>query len=193
MQPPSDCAANAKDELRARMKHRRASIDSASRERAALALAQKLALSEAWGASQTIANFMSFGSEISTEAIDKLAREQGKIVVYPRVAHDCELTFHHWSPGEIRERSAFGTREPCAQAPTISHAAIDMTLVPLLACDARGFRLGYGGGFYDRFLASSATRRVGIGFHWQLINQVPNEAHDQKLQAFASEHGITVF
>lgn len=193
MQPPSECAANAKDELRAGMKRRRASIDAASREHAALGLAQTLALSDAWCASHTIANFMSFGSEINTEAIDRLAREQGKIVVYPRVANECELMFHRWSPGEILERSAFGTLEPCAQAPSVYPSAIDMTLVPLLACDVRGFRLGYGGGFYDRFLASSATRGVGVGFHWQLISQVPNEAHDQRLHAFASEQGITVF
>ena len=193
MQPPSECAAKAKDELRASMKRRRASVDADSREHAAHELAQKLALSVVWTASHTIANFMSFGSEINTEVIDRLAREQGKIVVYPRVADKRELTFHRWSLGEMLEHSAFGTREPCAQAPTICHSAIDMTLVPLLACDARGFRLGYGGGFYDRFLASSATCSVGIGFHCQLISHVPNEAHDQRLQAFASEQGITVF
>jgi len=193
-QPTSrPCAVIAKDELRARMKRRRAAIDTASREQAAEMLARKLALSDAWRQSETVASFLSFGSEINTSPIDTLARAQGKVIVYPRISEARTLTFHYWAPGEALERSVLGTQEPRPQARPISNAAIDLTLVPLLACDPSGCRLGYGGGFYDRFLSSSDTLSVGLGFHWQLIDHVPGEKHDQRLHAFASDQELRFF
>lgn len=182
-----------KAELRALMKRRRAAIDNATRDKAALLLAESLALTDAWRRSDTIASFMSHGTEIDTQPIDALARAHNKIVVYPRVSASRTLTFHYWSPGESVERSAFGTREPSSQALSICPSKIGMTLVPLLACDLRGCRLGYGGGYYDQFLCQNNTFSMGLGFHWQLIRHVPTEDHDQPVRGFASDWGVTLF
>jgi 5-formyltetrahydrofolate cyclo-ligase len=66
-------------------------------------------------------------------------------------------------------------------------------LVPLLAFDAEGYRLGYGGGFYDRTLAALQARAIGIAFAGQRVDFLPRDAHDYSLDAVLTEQGLTRF
>lgn len=175
------------------MKQRRAAVDAATHKLAGLKLAEQLSMIEAWTCACTVASFMPCGSEIDTGPIDTLAREQGKHVVYPRITDDNVMTFHYWSPGQALERSRFGIQEPSESALEADMSGLDLILVPLLACDREGYRLGYGGGFYDQFLAHTRAPRFGLGFHWQLINRVPRQRHDQRISGFISEGGTTCF
>jgi 5-formyltetrahydrofolate cyclo-ligase len=69
-----------------------------------------------------------------------------------------------------------------------------VVLVPLLAVDARGYRLGYGGGFYDRTLgALGAVQAVGVGFDVQRVDQVPRGVHDRPLTHLVTESGVVTF
>ncbi|UOO90669.1 5-formyltetrahydrofolate cyclo-ligase [Vitreoscilla massiliensis] len=73
---------------------------------------------------------------------------------------------------------------------------LDIVLMPLIGIDQRGMRLGQGGGFYDTSLSFGRAQqplRIGIGFAVQQYDHIPNEAHDQALDAFVCENGITVF
>ena len=101
------------------------------------------------------------------------------------------LLFRAWRPGDPLEAGVFGTLQPSARRETVEPDAL---LVPLLACDEEGWRLGYGGGFYDRTLAALPGRRtIGCGFAAQQVAEVPTEAHDRALDAIATECGVLTF
>jgi 5-formyltetrahydrofolate cyclo-ligase len=78
---------------------------------------------------------------------------------------------------------AFQVREPVAGCPVVAMNRLDLALVPGLAFDARGHRLGRGKGFYDRLLAGFPGRTVGVAFDFQVVAQVPVEPHDIALNA----------
>ena len=83
--------------------------------------------------------------------------------------------------------------QPLPAAPVVDAAAIDLFLTPLLGCGASGMRLGYGGGFYDRLFAQVGGLRLGVGFALQRVSDWESEAHDQRLDGFLSEEGLTLF
>ena len=99
-------------------------------------------------------------------------------------ARGAGLSFRHWRPGATLTPGRFGTMEPVGPAivPTL-------LLVPLLAFDRRGGRLGYGGGYYDRTLAAGPAFAIGCGFLMQEVDRVPTETHDRRLNAVATEAG----
>jgi len=101
------------------------------------------------------------------------------------------LQFRAWHPGSALEEGGFGTQVPPADAGEVTPSVL---LVPLLAFDRAGYRLGYGGGFYDRTLAKlraadPATRAVGVAYLGQEIETVPHDSFDQPLDAVVTEQG----
>lgn len=100
------------------------------------------------------------------------------------------LMFRLWRPGHPLVPGAFGVMEPMGDAPV---AQPDIVLTPLLAFDGAGYRLGYGGGFYDRTLevlrAEAPTLAVGIGYAGQGVDKLPIDAYDQRLDWIVTEQG----
>ena len=92
------------------------------------------------------------------------------------------LVFRAWKPGDPLNAGVWGIQEPLPSAPALDP---DILLVPLLAFDTRGYRLGYGGGFYDRTLAGFRMRKrvvaIGVAFDEQRIDAVPHTDYDQRL------------
>ena len=104
------------------------------------------------------------------------------------------LLFRAWRPGDPLEAGVFGTLQPSARRETMEPDAL---LVPLLACDEAGWRLGYGGGFYDRTLGGLRARRqvtaVGVGFDAQLVPEVPHGPDDQPLDWLLTDRRACAF
>ena len=101
------------------------------------------------------------------------------------------LRFRRWTPDLTLDSGGFGTRIPPADQPEI---VPEILLVPMLAFDRRGFRLGYGGGFYDRTLEALRARNprttaIGIVYAGQEMPEVPIDANDQRLDRIVSERG----
>jgi 5-formyltetrahydrofolate cyclo-ligase len=116
---------------------------------------------------------------------------QGCHIAFPRVAaKDRPLQFHLVPDGEVLTPGAFGIHEPLAHWPVVSPQVL---LVPLLAFDAAGHRLGTGGGFYDRTLAALSVRAIGIAFAGQEVAALPREPHDRPLDAVLTENGLRHF
>ena len=118
--------------------------------------------------------------------------ELGAHIAFPRVAAKAQpLDYHRVPDGEVLAPGAFGIHEPLAAWPgVVPH----LLLVPLLAFDARGHRLGYGGGFYDRSLACLPDAlRIGCAYAAQEVSLVPTGPFDQKLHAIATETGVRRF
>lgn len=111
-------------------------------------------------------------------------------MAFPRIEGE-RLVFHSIETLEHLRTGTFGIREPDANtARQVFPGEDDTILVPGLAFDRAGGRLGRGGGFYDRFLAQwPHARRVGVGFSIQLIDAVPREAHDAQVDAIVTEDG----
>ncbi len=109
---------------------------------------------------------------------------------FPRCGEDSQLMWHRWQPGEALVAGAFGILEPPATAPEIQAAEVDWMLVPCVGCDRRGYRIGYGGGFYDRLLEKPEWRRVptiGISFDFGIVEDFGHESWDQPLNYICAE------
>ena len=121
---------------------------------------------------------------------------RGHTIAYPRVvAKDAALDFHTVPAGQALRTGAYGIAEPAADFP---RAVPGLLLVPLLAYDNQGHRLGYGGGFYDRTLAAlnGAALRVtaiGVAFSGQEVISLPTGPHDMALHGILTEHGLKRF
>lgn len=118
-------------------------------------------------------------------------KERGCQIAYPRVvAKDLPLQFHGVPDGQILMPGAFGVLEPSRDWPRFTPSLL---FVPLLAFDRQGYRLGYGGGYYDRTLAHLRVRSIGIAYAGQEVASLPREPHDMALDAIITETGIKHF
>lgn len=176
-----------KKSVRADMLARRRSLNpDVYRDLSRMAQARLLATPE-FIAAVVVALYHPVANEVATEALHHAAVQAGKRVVYPRI-NDRHLEFVAATELNELHPGAFGVPEPTGDAP-VSPETIDLILVPGVAFDRRGFRLGYGKGFYDRFLAASGDRahRVGFCFDLQLVEVLPVEAHDVGMQMLITE------
>lgn len=126
-----------------------------------------------------------FSSEADTKRIISALLAAGKRVYLPRVEGK-ELVAAEY--GETR-RGAYGIEEPVGRA---FAGDIDVTVIPLLAVNERGYRLGYGGGYYDRRLKGAKTVKVGLGYYFQM-QSFKEDLWDEPLDYFICEKGLYKF
>ncbi|WP_448562878.1 5-formyltetrahydrofolate cyclo-ligase [Trichothermofontia sp.] len=103
------------------------------------------------------------------------------------------LLWHHWSPSDPLATGQYGIQEPLPTAPCLQPADVDLMLIPAVACDRRGYRLGYGGGYYDRLLAEpdwQSKPTIGIVFDHAYVATLPVDPWDRPLQAICTENGL---
>ena len=177
---------HAKRELRTRMQSLRNVLPKSARaDRSARACRLICELPE-FAAARTVAGYVAMRKELDVGAALEAATRAGKRVVLPRI-HDDGLTFHLHQPGEALTENDWGVLEPAAAAEQVALADIDLLLVPALALDLRGMRLGYGKSFYDRLLAKARGVSVGVVYDFQLLAELPNEAHDVPVQRIVTD------
>lgn len=137
---------------------------------------------------RVLSGYMPMRTEI--DPLPAMAAHQGPVCVPVIPGRDMPLRFREWTPGAAMVEGAFGAFIPADGA----WLEPEVLIVPLLAFDARGYRLGYGGGFYDRTLerlrARHATFAVGFAFSAQEVARVPTEPTDQPLDAILTENGL---
>ena len=106
------------------------------------------------------------------------------------------LVWHCWQPSEPLEKGAYGILEPNPNSPTLEAQNVDLILIPAVGCDRRGYRLGYGGGFYDRLLSSPQWQdkpTIGIVFAFALVSELPVDSWDKPLGGVCTEEGFHCF
>ena len=148
----------------------------------------------AWDEGTVVSAYWPLGDEIDPRPLMEALHLRGHRLALPAIrAAGRPLDFRAWLPGDPLISAGFGTQEPAATAPSV---APRMLLVPLLAFDAAGYRLGYGGGFYDRSLAllraAGDTLAVGLAYADQQVAAVPREATDQPLDLVVTERDVIV-
>lgn len=131
----------------------------------------------------TISAYWPINSEIDIRSYIQARYQQGGQVALPVVDPvNHQLHFHLWQPGLHMAINKFNIQQPDGACPQIDP---DIVLLPLLAFDSHGYRLGYGRGHYDRTLYNRRTRKsliaVGVGFDEQYVQTVPHDQYDQKL------------
>ncbi len=140
-----------------------------------------------------IALYMAVRGEVGTDRIRDRCLAAGAWLYYPRMWDDGNLTFFRHEENDGWERGKFGIREPFALPGREGvRKGFDLVVVPGLAFDAAGWRLGRGHGFYDRFLSGLGGRvvMVGLAFSWQLVPEVPVEAWDVPVDAVVTEKAV---
>jgi len=182
----------AKAHLRAEMKELRAALPAASLPIHAKEAARQVRALPEWQAARTVCLYASFKQELGTMPLLQAALAEGKRLILPRARPDGTLELHAVTDLASLASSHLGIPEPLASAPTVTPEAVDFFLVPGLAFDDEGRRLGYGAGFYDRLLAQARPTAftLGYGYDFQISPEVPTEPHDRLLQAVATTDRI---
>ena len=140
-----------------------------------------------FAAAHIVAGYVAMRKELDVSALLQAAADSGKQVVLPRIEPD-GLAFHVHVPGEPLVENDWGVLEPDASAERVAIAAIDLMLVPGLALDLRGYRIGYGKSYYDRVLPQLAHgRAVGVAYDFQLLAEIPDEPHDQRVHQIVTD------
>jgi 5-formyltetrahydrofolate cyclo-ligase len=188
-------AAQHKNALRSRLLARRRTLRPDELARAATCLRDVLLDDPYLATLRTVAAYVSVGSEPGTAPLLAELERRGVQTLLPRLDPDGDLTWARYTGPEGLVPAARGLLEP--QAPPLGHAAVrnaGAVLVPALAVDRRGARLGRGGGSYDRVLArlaGTAVRTIALLHDGELLDlPVPTEPHDVAVQAVATPSGL---
>jgi 5-formyltetrahydrofolate cyclo-ligase len=135
---------------------------------------------------KVVGAYFAFGSEVKTDLIIERARMLGKKIALPSVIDD-KIIFYELPSSKCLIRGRFGIMEPLPYKRVI---AIDLLVVPGIAFDKKGYRLGYGKGYYDRLLSDKRTFSIGLAYSFQLLEKLPHDRFDKSLDAIASEDGF---
>jgi 5-formyltetrahydrofolate cyclo-ligase len=136
---------------------------------------------------KVVGAYFAIGSEVMTELIIGRAKILNKKIALPRVEED-KIAFYELPLTNTLVKGKFGIMEPPPYKPMDK---IDMLVVPGIAFDKNGNRLGYGKGFYDRLLADKRAKfSIGLAYSFQLVESLPYDLYDKRLDAIASEDGI---
>lgn len=179
-----------KETLRRESLARRAAISEDQRKQAAAALAETgLSFLDLPGP-VAVSGYYPVGDELDVMPLLRRLIGEGHTIGLPVTRKGQPLIFRAWTPETRMARGAMGIPAPPDDAPEVTPVVL---LVPLAAFDDRGYRIGYGGGFYDRTLshlrAAGAVTAVGVAFAGQQVDRVPNEPHDEPLDWMLTPEG----
>jgi 5-formyltetrahydrofolate cyclo-ligase len=151
------------------------------------ALAERVLCEVPPPAGEVVSGFWPIGQEIDIRPLLVALHERGHPIVLPETPRRGNpLIFRLWRPGAVMVAERFGTLRPEGEV-----RQPDFLLVPLLAFDRRGYRIGYGAGYYDRTLAALPGRfRLGVAYAAQQLDEVPAGPYDERLDAVATERGV---
>jgi 5-formyltetrahydrofolate cyclo-ligase len=176
-----------KERLRGEVFARRDGLDKEFRHEAALRIADRaLALPQLEDVTP-VGGYWPIRSEVDPRSLMEALIARGQDVALSQILHP-HLSWRLWRPGDVLIKGGFGVREPGPDAPEVFPKAL---LVPLVAFDRRGGRIGYGKGHFDRAIAALEAQHpvltIGLAYAVQEIDEVPVESHDRLLDVIITE------
>ena len=133
------------------------------------------------------------GKEPDTKRLIARLVEQGKVIGLPRMLPEHQMEVRRYDPEKPLIEVGFGISEPGEDCPLLKKEDIDLILVPAVCYDRLGYRLGFGGGYYDRWLERFSGFRVGLCRKAVLQERVPTEAHDSRVDVLLTENEVFSF
>lgn len=190
-----------KNEIRAKIIKERDALASAESESRSRLAQERLLADPAWKSAKFITLYVAAKGEIQTDLLLKAAWAEGKRVYLPRVDKKERglMRFLRCTGPEQLGPGSFGLQEPleehCPACDFTAEGYPDLMILPGLAFDRQGGRLGWGGGYYDRFLgmcagAGASTRFIGLGYAFQLLPEVPSEPWDRPVDAVCTDEEL---
>ncbi len=194
--PAEEIGRRVKAELRDRMRRVRKAIGDAGRAQRSAAIADRVQALTEWRAASVVALFVPMRTEVDVTLLERAARAEGKTVLAPRMIEverpgappSLALELRVWEEGVEPTESGRMVREPPASAPRAALDAAELVIVPALAVDPTGARVGYGAGLYDGLLPRlPRARRVAVAFDFQLVAELPVAPHDVRVHRVVTD------
>ncbi|WP_176545052.1 5-formyltetrahydrofolate cyclo-ligase [Bacillus sp. AFS041924] len=178
-----------KKEIRNSMMKKLKNISSLDREEKSKQIVEKLLNSDQFLCADIIATTMPMEHEINTKYLITACWKMNKSVVVPKCNHDTrKMHFYKINSFEDLKKGYFGIQEPLEEkCEEIGKEFIDLIIVPGVAYTKYGERLGYGGGYYDRYLEDYKKQLMALAYDFQILNELPTEKHDIKMPLILTE------
>lgn len=177
-----------KQELRRRMQRLRRVVPAEARAARAGRIILRLMELPVYQQARTVVGYSAIRDEVDPAALLEAAAASGKRLGLPRVEDDHKLSLRAFEPGQRLIDSALGIAEPGEDAPRLPVDEVDLILVPALVVDARGHRIGYGRGLYDRLLPTLVgAHAVAVAYDFQLIGELPDTEHDARVHTVVTD------
>ena len=165
----------------------RGKIPPAARTEKSMQIGAKLVECELWQEAKHIFTYVSFSSEVDTQLLILQALRQKKKVAVPKSYPEGKMDFYFISSLEELVETDTGILEPVGGFFRATPKKGDLILVPGIAFDRSCRRIGYGGGYYDRYLETCPATKIGLCYQEQLAPVIPAEPHDIKMDAVLTE------
>jgi len=184
-------ARGVKQSIRKRILQERLQLSKEYVDRTSRLICRNLVETSLYQNSRSIALYHSFKNEIDTLDIFKRSVDLGKSVLFPRMKNGVLIFSRVEDSCELILNDKYGIYEPDSRLPGVKNEDIDLFIVPGVAFDVRGNRLGYGKGYYDRTLASVPYGRVvGLCYRFQIFDFIPTDVLDKRVDYLLSEDGV---
>ncbi|KHD36336.1 5-formyltetrahydrofolate cyclo-ligase [Clostridium acetobutylicum] len=179
-----------KNEIRKKIIEYRETIDVDERKMWDEEIFNSLIHSQLYKSSNIIFSFVSFKSEVDTHKIINHAISNGKTICVPKINSKQEgIKIYKIDNFSQLKKGYFGILEPIESCPAVDSYDLDLILMPGVAFDRHGGRLGYGAAFYDRFLSNMSKQvfKLALAYHFQVMDSVPMSEHDVRIDGIITE------
>ena len=188
---------NLKDKMRRIMLEKRNSLSASAINIKSEAIQQRFANSDEFNYARILASYYPVGSEVRTQKIVSIALKSNRLVALPRTVGD-HIKFYPILSNTDLIVGKYGIKEPFIPSDSSDSCVsdnIDLLLVPGIVFDTNGFRIGYGYGYYDKFIArkKNSIVSVGLAYEFQVCEIVPRSDTDQKINVLVTEKRMLYF
>ncbi|MFL6391328.1 MAG: 5-formyltetrahydrofolate cyclo-ligase [Nitrososphaeraceae archaeon] len=185
-----------KNKIRQQILQKRNALSKSEISRRSEVIQNRIINSSEYKSARVIGAYFSIGSEVRTEHIISTALKNQKVLLLPKTGVD-QIAFYQVFEADFRENKLVEGRFRILEPPRSSRDIeenIDLLIIPGIAFDKYGYRIGYGKGYYDRFIEhNECPFSIGLGFQFQLMNHsLPHSRFDQRLNAIATESNMLV-
>lgn len=179
--------AEKKQKVRQQMKKTRLALSTSEISMQSQIIQKVVTESDQFQRAKSVGTYFPVNNEVQTDVIINEGRRHGKVIAAPRIDGEIIRFFGFSDSGELRI-GPFGIPEPIPSSEPVARP--DLILVPGLAFDKSGYRIGYGKGYYDRFLKSFEGISLGIAYPFQILANVPHNSSDVRLNFVTTIDGV---
>ena len=182
-----------KAEIRRQMRSMRRALSGEEQKRAADGVYAQIMRMESYRSARTVMAYAAVRGELSLERVMEDIRASGRRLALPRCGESGEMDACLVTERRQLRQGAYGIWEPDESCLLVPPEEIDLMLIPGTAFDRAGGRIGQGGGYYDRYIIKTRAVRVGICHGFALMNHIPTENHDVRMDAVVTPEETLIF